>query len=139
MLDDFFGSLVGGEIGYFIGRAIKAPFIRAKPGRGKMQAALRLESGSQEGVTETWRRGNIHVRPGLLEFRGNEIRVLRVYEAPREPTARERVRVHTDSIIYSIATPSARLLWAIPGPQSSRALSRLAPPTGCGPEAADKS
>lgn len=136
MLDDLLGSLVGGVIGDFIGHAIKAPFIRAKQSRGKMRAALRLESGSQDGVTEAWRRGNVHLRPGLLEFHGHEIRVLSVSEASRSPTASEWVRVHTDSIIYSVATPSARLLWAVPGPQSSWALSHLAQPSGYESEAA---
>ncbi|RKS88533.1 hypothetical protein DEU37_2154 [Microbacterium sp. AG790] len=139
MLDDVLGTLLGGAIGDVIGHVIKAPFIRAKQSRGKMRAALRVEWGSHDGLTTAWRRGNVRIRPGFLEFRGHEIRVLSVSDAARSPAVGEWLQVHTDSQIYSVATPSARLLWAVPGPQSAWALSRLAHPCRQEPHAADES
>ena len=137
MLDDLLGSLIGGSIGDAIGSAIKAPFIRAKQRRGKMRAALRLEWGAQEGVTTSWRRGNVRLHAGRIEFRGHEIVIVSVSEAPRSPSIGEWVRVHVDSVIYSVTTPTARLLWAVPGPQASWALNRIAQPSARGPAQAD--
>jgi len=105
---------------------------------------LRVIDGSQVGLGDGWRYGDVTVHPGRLEFVvGFELRdgLLKGFRKPpppisvtvgtvaterqRKPNDSEKWKVSVDREIVELTTDTATLEWAVPTKKLKLALERL--------------
>jgi hypothetical protein len=108
--------------------------------RHKAEVGLRVVDGHQPGLGPRWRHGVGTLAAGRLEFRGTVggVRFLRRApitidvmqidrDAPRTTGLREAWSVRPGIEVVQLVTPTARLEWAVPGPQIDWAIEELLP------------
>jgi hypothetical protein len=91
-----------------------------------LRCALKLESGTHEGLGASWRRGTAVLTPRCIAFKGTRLEVLSLSQDSRAPELGDGTRVGADAVVYTVVTPSARVLWAVPSDAAGWALKRLA-------------
>ena len=114
-------GLAGGLIGVSIGMVLQRRRNDRRRWSGRTESALRVVSGSQEGVSHRWRQVIAAPSLGMLTIRRywlwypktRTIEILDVENAPRRPTASERIWLNPAVRIIRLRSPSAVLEWAV--------------------------
>jgi uncharacterized MnhB-related membrane protein len=136
--------LIGGVAGSLGALLAGRFFVRARSrkltARHKAEVGLRVVDGHQPGLGPRWRHGVGTLVPGRLDFRGTVggVRFLRRApitidvkqidrDIPRTTGLREALSVMPGTEVVQLITPTARLEWAVPGPQIDWAIEKLLP------------
>jgi hypothetical protein len=134
-------ELVAGSLGALLaGGFIVRTRSRTLAPRHKAEVGLRVVDGNQPGLGRRWRHGVGTLAAGRVEFRGTvggvrflrrapiTIEVMQIdRDAPRTTGLREAWSVRPGIEVVQLITPTARLEWAVPGPQIDWAIEKLLP------------
>ncbi len=127
---DFLGDLVGEAIGDAVsgktGKGLRRALGRRDPGDEGAGCALKIISGSQDGLSQRWRVVAAQFAPGELRFTqfGHSRPPITVLGA-RETTDRVSIPPFGNCLIAQLQTPSATLALAMPGGPLTLALQDL--------------
>lgn len=127
---DFLSDLVGGVVGDVVagkaGKGLRRVLGRRGPADGSAGCALKIISGSQDGLSQHWRLGAAQFAPGELRFArhgfaGPPVTVLGVHQT----AGRVSISPLGDCLIAQLQTPTAALALAMPGGQLALAVQDL--------------
>jgi hypothetical protein len=133
---DFLGDLVGDVLGDVVagqaGQGLRRVLGRRGPADEGTGCALKIISGSQEGLSQHWRLGAAQFAPGELRFTQHRIsRPPIAVLGARETTDRMSIPSLGTCLIAQLQTPTATLGLAMPDGQLALAvqdLTRSGPP-----------
>jgi hypothetical protein len=115
---DFLGDLIGDVLGDVVadkaGKGLRRMRQRLGPAAGGVGCALKIVSGSQDGLSQHWRLGTGQFAPGELRFtqHGHARPPITVLGA-RETADRPRIPSLGDCVIAQLQTPTATLALAM--------------------------
>lgn len=82
--------------------------------KGRVKCGLRVESGTQDGLSRRWRQGRAHVSSGRLLFKGRVISLMSVDATwSRKLTFWESLWMDPQCRLLRLTTPTARLECAV--------------------------
>ena len=131
---DFLVKLVVERVSTVLVERIKRRRADGRMARGRVDCALKVMSGSQQGLSLRWRQVSVTVSPGRLDVRGHWWRLFRaiplvavvaVRSPARPATAWDNWTLAPGCRIVEIQTPTATLAWAVLGDRLPGALERL--------------
>ena len=119
---DFLGDLVGDVVSDVVvgraGRGLRRVLGRRGSADGGADCALKVISGSQDGLSQHWRLGAAQFAPGELRFARHGIaRPPVTVLGVRETADRVSISPLGDCFIAQLQTPTATLALAMPGGQ----------------------
>lgn len=128
---DFLGDLLGDMLGDAAARKA-GKGLRRVLGRGPADSgngcALKIISGSQDGLSPHWRLGGAQFAPGELSFtRSGRTRPPITVLSAHETAGRVNISPLGACFIAQIQTPTATLALAMPGGQLTLAVQDLTP------------
>ena len=117
---DFLGDLVGDMVSDAVagraGKGLRRVLGRRGPADGGAGCALKIISGSQDGLSQHWRLGAAQFAPGELSFTRHGIsRPPVTVLGARETTGRLSIPPLGNCLIAQLQTPTATLALAMPG------------------------
>jgi len=127
---DFLGDLVGDVVGDVVagkaGKGLRRVLGRRGPSDGSAGCALKIISGSHDGLSQHWRLGAAQFAPGELRFAQHGIARPPVTVLAAHQTA-DRVSIPSlgDCLVAQLQTPSATLALAMPDGQFALAVQDL--------------
>ncbi len=127
---DFLSDLVGDVVGDVVvgkaGKGLRRVLGRRGPADGGASCALKIISGSQDGLSQHWRLGAAQFAPGELRFTQHAItRPPITVLGAHETTDRVSIPPLGDCFIAQLQAPTATLALAMPGAQLTLAVQDL--------------
>jgi hypothetical protein len=127
---DFLGDLVGDVVSDVVvgkaGKGLRRVLGRRGPADGGAGCALKIISGSQDGLSQHWRLGAAQFAPGELCFSQHAIsRPPITVLGARETTDRVSIPPLGNCFIAQLQTPTATLALAMPDGQLALAVQDL--------------
>ncbi len=115
-LGDLAGDVVGDVVGGKVGKGLRRVLGRRGPADGGTGCALKIISGSQDGLSQHWRLGAAQFAPSELHFAQHGIGrpPVTVLNA-RETAGRVSIPRLGNCFIAQLQTPTATLALAMPG------------------------
>ena len=96
--------------------------------RGLYSGALRVASGSQNGLSSEWLIGQWHVRPGSLSLGAVTVPIVETFTGSRRPAHAHEFPGAREIIIITIRSATAELEWALLRRSERHALRALSVP-----------
>ncbi len=127
---DFLGDLVGDVVSDVVtgkaSKGLRRVLGRRGPADGSAGCALKIISGSQDGLSQHWRLGAAQFAPGALRFaqRGTARPPVTVLGA-HQTAGRVSISPLGDCFIAQLQTPTATLALAMPDGQLALAVQDL--------------
>lgn len=123
---DFLGDVLGDIVADQAGKAVRRVRRRLGPAPSGAGCALKIISGSQDGLSQRWRRGAAQFAAGELRFAqyGTTRPPITVLGA-HETTDRVSIPSLGVCLIAQLRTPTATLALAMPGEQLGLAVHEL--------------
>ena len=117
---DFLGDLIGDALGDVVadkaGKAVRRVRRRLGPAVNGAGCALKIISGSQDGLSRHWRQGTAQFAPGELQFTQHRVtRPAITVLGAHETTDRVSIPTLGACVIAQLQTPTATLALAMPG------------------------
>ena len=127
---DFLGDLVGDVLGDIVADKARKGLRRVRgsrgPADGGARCALKIISGSQDGLSQHWRPGAAQFAPGELRFTQHGItRPPITVLGARETTDRVSLPQLGACFVAQLQTPTATLFLAMPGEPLALAVHEL--------------
>lgn len=127
---DFLGDLVGEVLGDVVAdkarKGLRRVRGRGDPADGGAGCALKIVSGSQEGLSQHWRLGSAQSAPGELRFTQHRIaRPAITVLGAHETTDRVSLPQLGTCFVAQLRTPTATLALAMPAEPLALALHEL--------------
>ena len=127
---DFLGDLVGDVVSNVVvgkaGKGLRRVLGRRGPADGGVGCALKIISGSQDGLSQHWRLGGAQFAPGELRFTQHGIsRPPITVLGARETTDRVSIRPLGNCFIAHLQAPTAARALALPDGQLALAVQDL--------------
>lgn len=115
MLGDLIGGFVGALFGRSFGDRVHENDARRLAQQSRIECAVRVLDGTQQGLSSRWSRGTADLRPRRILIRGSSIDV-QSYDlnSVRRPTAKESWSINPRMKLVRITTATAELEWAVP-------------------------
>ena len=113
---DFLGDVLGDVVADKAGKALRRVRDRRGPAAGGARCALKIISGTQDGLSQHWRLGAAQFAPGELQF--TQHRVTRppiTVLGAHETTDRVSLPQLGACFVAQLRTPTATLALAMPG------------------------
>ncbi len=124
-LSDLVGDVVGDVVAGKAGKGLRRVLGR-RPADGGVGCALKIISGSQDGLSQHWRLGAAQFAPGELRFTQHAItRPPITVLGAHETTGRVSISPLGNCFIAQLQTPTAALALAMPGAQLALAVQGL--------------
>ncbi len=125
-LSDLVGDVVGEAVAGKAGKGLRRALGRRGPADGSAGCALKIISGSQDGLSQHWRLGTAQFAPGELRFTLHAITrppltVLGVHETAGQVS----IPPLGNCLIAQLQTSTATLALAMPGTQLALAVQDL--------------
>lgn len=125
-LSDLVGDVVGDVVAGKAGKGLRRVLGRRGPADGGAGCALKIISGSQDGLSRHWRLGAAQFAPGELRFAQHGIaRPAVTVLGAHETTGRVSVSPLGTCFIAQLQTPTATLALAMPHAQLALAVQDL--------------
>ncbi len=125
-LSDLVGDVVGDVIAGKAGKGLRRVLGRRGPADGGARCALKIISGSQDGLSQHWRLGAARFAPGELRFTQHAItRPPVTVLGAHETTGQVSISPLGNCFIAQLQTPTAMLALAMPGAQLALAVQDL--------------
>ncbi len=125
-LSDLVGDVVSDVVAGKAGKGLRRVLGRRGPADGGAGCALKVISGSQDGLSQHWRLGAAQFAPGELRFTQHGIsRSPITVLGARETTDRVSIPSLGNCFIAHLQAPTATLALAMPGAQLTLAVQDL--------------
>ncbi len=125
-LSDLVGDVVGDVVAGKAGKGLRRMLGRRGPADGGTGCALKIISGSQDGLSQHWRLGAAQFAPGELRFTRHGItRLPLTVLGAHETAGRVSIPPLGNCVIAQLQTPTATLALAMPGAQLALAVQDL--------------
>jgi len=126
---DFLGDLVGDVLGDVVadkaGKAVRRVRRRLGPAPSGAGCALKIISGTQDGLSQHWRLGTAQFAPGELQFTQHRVRPAITVLGAHETTDRVSLPQLGACLIAQLRTPTATVALAMPGEPLALAVHEL--------------
>ena len=125
-LGDLIGDMVSDAVAGKASKGLRRVLGRRGPADGGAGSALKIISGSQDGLSQHWRLGAAQFVPGELSFTQHGIsRPPVTVLGARETTGRVGIPSLGNCFIAQLQTPTATLALAMPDGQLALAVQEL--------------
>lgn len=117
MIADLIGGFIREAIGSFVGESIAEVLVdrkRAKATqRGVFLGGLRVQAGSQHGLTHEWLIGEWSIRRGRMSMAGVDVVVKETLTGSRRPALLNEFVGGQDTVVVLVRTETAVLEWSM--------------------------
>jgi len=122
---DFLGDVLGDVVADKAGKALRRMRDRRGPADGGARCALKIISGTQDGLSQHWRLGAAQFAPGELQFTQHRVRPAITVLGAHETTDRVSLPQLGACFVAQLRTPTATVALAMPGEPLALAVREL--------------
>jgi len=122
---DFLGDVLGDVVADKAGKALRRVRDRRGPADGGARCALKIISGTQDGLSQHWRLGAAQFAPGELQFTQHRVRPAITVLGAHETTDRVSLPQLGACFVAQLRTPTATVALAMPGEPLALAVREL--------------